>query len=486
MSDPKEDDSKPNLMASVRGSGNEEAFGWRFTAPVFLGSSLNSVNSSLIATALISIASAIHVSIGETVALVAALYLASTVAQPTAGKLSEVFGPRRVFLAGMMAALIGGLVGGFGHDLTTLIASRVLIGIGTSTGYPSAMLLVRRRAEWAGLSAPPGGVLGGLVVTAMVTPAIGLPLGGLLVAAWGWQAVFLVNVPLALITLCMTAFWIPRDDPIKSSRTFKEIATRIDLGGIIVFSAAMSTLLVFLLSLPTTNWISLGLAIISGLVLVWWELRASHPFIDIRLLATNRGLTLSYLRFALASLCVYTVLYGVTQWTEVVRGISAEDAGLLLVPMTLVGGVLALPISRRNLVRAPLIAAAVSCLIASIGVLFIGSTTPILWVVVITSIFGITLGASVSANQTTLYTEATADQIGTASGLLRTFGYIGSIASSALISIFFHQSVTDDGLHTIALVMVILSFVGLVIVLADRRIMAQKRAEKHGSTSKMP
>lgn len=466
-------------------SDGGNAFGWRFMTPMFIGSALNPINSSIIATALVSISVAIHVSVGQTVVLVAALYLASTIAQPTAGKLSEVFGPRRVFLAGILAVLLGGIVGGLGSDLTTLIVSRVLIGLGTSTGYPSAMLLIRRRAESAGLTAPPGNVLGGLVVAGMVTPAIGLPLGGVLVGVWGWQAAFLINVPLALITLGMAVFWIPRDQPIKGLRTVREIAARIDPAGIIGFSGAMIALLAFLLTLPTPDWIALGLAILMGLALVWWELRASHPFIDIRLLATNRGLTLTYLRFALATLCVYTVLYGVTQWIEVARGISSEEAGLLLLPMSLVGGVLALPVSRMNLVRAPLIVAAISCLIASAGVLFIGTTTPIVYVVVITLIFGITLGTSVSANQTTMYTEVSADQISTASGLLRTFGYIGSIASSALISIFFRQSVNDNGLHTIAMVMVILSIVGVIIVVADRKIMAQKRVKQHASAPKV-
>lgn len=472
-----------NKPSQSTGSGT--AFGWRFLTPMFIGSALNSVNSSIIATALVSISIAIHVSIGQTVILVAALYLASAIAQPTAGKLSEVFGPRRVFMAGILAVLLGGIVGGLGHDLTTLIVSRVLIGLGTSTGYPSAMLLIRRRAEWAGLTEPPGGVLGGLVVTAMVTPALGLPLGGILVAVWGWQAAFLINVPLALITLCMAALWIPRDQPIEGSRTVREIAARIDLAGIIGFSGTIIALLVFLMALPAPDWIALGLAMLIGLTLAWWELRASHPFIDIRLLATNRGLTLTYLRFALGTLCVYTVLYGVTQWIEVARGISSADAGLLLLPMSLVGSVLALPISRMNLVRAPLIAAAVSCLIASAGVLLLGTTTPIVWVVVITLIFGVTLGTSVSANQTTMYTEVSADQIGTASGLMRTFGYIGSIASSALISIFFRQSVDDSGLHTIALVMVILSIVGVIIVVADRKLMAQKRVKKYAPAPKV-
>ena len=96
----------------VRTTTSENAFSWRFVTPMFLGSSLNPVNSSLIATALVPIAAAMHVSVGRTAVLVSALYLASSIAQPTAGKLSEEFGPRRVFLAGILLVLLGGLVGG--------------------------------------------------------------------------------------------------------------------------------------------------------------------------------------------------------------------------------------------------------------------------------------------------------------------------------------------------------------------------------------
>ncbi len=75
-------------------------FPWQFTTPLFIGSALNPVNSSLIATALLPIAHGIGVPIGQTAALVTALYLATAIAQPTAGKAAEVLGPRRVFLAG--------------------------------------------------------------------------------------------------------------------------------------------------------------------------------------------------------------------------------------------------------------------------------------------------------------------------------------------------------------------------------------------------
>ena len=113
------------------GPSPEHPFSWRFTTPLFIGSALNPINSSLIATALVPIAHGLGVSIGRTAALVTALYLASAIAQPTAGKAAEVFGPRRVFLTGIVLVAVGGLVGGFAQDLLTLLVSRVLLGLGT-------------------------------------------------------------------------------------------------------------------------------------------------------------------------------------------------------------------------------------------------------------------------------------------------------------------------------------------------------------------
>ncbi|GFE19102.1 MFS transporter [Streptomyces glebosus] len=451
------------------------AFSWRFVTPLFTGSAINAINTSLIATALVPIAAAVHVPVGRTAVLVSALYLACAIAQPVGGKLAEEFGPRRVFLAGVLIVLAGGVVGGLGEDLTALVVARVLIGVGSSAVYPSAMLLIRRRAEAAGLDAPPGGVLGGLMIAGAATSALGLPIGGVLVDAWGWRTTFLINLPFALLALAMAFCWIPADPPVAGPRTLRQLAARLDVAGIIGFGGAIAALLVFLTGLPQADWSVLGLAVVIGAGLVWWELRARRPFFDVRLLARNPALTRTYLRFALAGLCVYTVLYGLTQWLQAGRSMSSEEAGLLLLPMSALSALIARPISQRNLVRMPLIVAAVSCLAASVGVLALTASTPTVWIVAITLVFGITLGTTISANQTTLYTQAGAGEIGTAAGLFRTFGFLGSIASSALISVVFHSEVNDHRLHLIALTMVAVSVLGLLVVITDRTVMARAR-----------
>lgn len=459
--------SQTSSTAPATSPAREQAFSWRFLTPLYVGSALNPINSSLIATALVPIAHGIGVSIGQTATLVTALYLASAVAQPTAGKAGEVFGPRRVLVTGIVAVGVGGLVGGLARNLLALLVSRVLIGTGTSCAYPTAMLLIRERARRAGLEQPPGGVLGGLQIAGVATASLGLPVGGLLVSGFGWRAVFLVNIPVALVALATALVWVEADGPLERFR-LREVASRLDVTGIAGFAAAMLALLAFLFELPTAHWWILALSLALWAADILWELRAAGPFLDVRLLAARPALTNTYVLFGLVMLCQYVVLYGVTQWVEAVRGYSESASGLLLLPMTLVSGVVIALISRRNMVRGPVIAAALTALAGSAGVLLLDSGVWIGVVALVTFVFGASTGFAVAGYQTALYTHAPPEQLGTAAGLLRTFGYVGSIASSAITGIVFHHRVSDHGIHLIAWIMIGISLGLTVLTLADR------------------
>ncbi|OBH29031.1 MFS transporter [Mycobacterium sp. E342] len=434
---------------------------------MLLGAALNPINSSLIATAIVPIAAALGVSVGRSGVLVSALYLATAIAQPTAGKLSEVLGARRVFLAGIVGVVLGGLLGGFGASLSVLVGARVLIGIGTSAAYPAAMLLVRRRAVQTDLDEPPGRVLGGLVVAGTVTAAAGLPLGGVLVDACGWRSAFLINVPIGIVAGIITLAWMPADPTATQRRTLRRTLTDIDALGVAGFGGALAALLAFLLSLPHPAWAALGVSAALGAGLLWWELRARSPFIDVRMLIGSPALTRTYLRFALTTMCMYTVLYGVTQWLQAGRGVPARTTGLLLLPMTGLAALVAQLVAARNLLRAPLIAAGISCLAGSMAMLLLDNSTGLVWITMVALIFGIALGTTASANQTALYMQVPAEQIATASGLLRSWGYIGSIASGAAISVVFHTAVDAHGLHVVAWILVGVSIVGLITLAVD-------------------
>lgn len=228
------------------------------------------------------------------------------------------------------------------------------------------------------------------------------------------------------MALAMAVFWIPRDAPTEAVRRAREVASRIDVAGIAGFAGAITGLLIFLLSLPHPNWAALAVAIGVGAALVVWELRAATPFIDVRLLVSNAALTRTYIRMGLTSLGIYSVLYGITQWIEVGRGFTSEEAGLLMLRLTAVSVVVIRPISARNLVRGPLITTGVSLVVAAMGVMLLTTHSPVVLIVGVTVIFGIALGTGTAGNQTALYSQASPEQVGTAAGLFRTFNYLGS------------------------------------------------------------
>ena len=122
-------------------------FGWRFISPLLIGSSLNPINSSMIATGLVGIGLDFHKGPGTTASLISVLYLCSAVMQPTMGKLATIFGARRIFLTGVTILLIAGITGAAAPAFGFLLLSRALIGVGTSAAYPTAMALVRKRAD---------------------------------------------------------------------------------------------------------------------------------------------------------------------------------------------------------------------------------------------------------------------------------------------------------------------------------------------------
>jgi MFS family permease len=432
-----------------------------------LGSALNPVNSTLIATALAPIAATLHVSAGRTAVLVSALYLACAVAQPTAGRLSEELGPRRVFLTGIVLVLAGGLLGGFASDLTTLVVARVIIGIGTSAGYPSAMVLVRRRAAAAGLGSPPGGILAGLAIVGLALIAVGPPIGGVLVSSLGWRATFFINVPFALLAFGFAITNVPRD-AVTGRHRRGEILSRIDIPGIALFGGTMTALLVFLLGLPRPHWVPAALTIVIGAALAWWELRARTPFFDVRALVSDIALTGTYVRTALTMLGAYVILYGLPQWLEDAHHLSAGEAGVLIIPMGIVSAAASTYISRRAYVRWPLIASGAAMTAGAAIMLFLASGTSVALVLLVTCVFGVALGASISGSQTALYLQAAPDQVGTAAGLLRTFTYLGSIAASTITGLVFSTRVDDAGLHSIAWIVGILGLVVVVITTADR------------------
>lgn len=445
----------------------EKPFPALFVTALLLGVALNPVNSTLIATALEPIASDLGASSGSAQILIVSLYLACTVAQPTAGKLSELFGARRVLLVGCTLVLIGGFLGGMSTSLDLLIAARAIIGIGTSAGYPSAMYLVRKRAVEFGSGNVPQNVLAGLAIVGLALMAVGPPIGGSLVGALGWRATFFVDVPFALATGLLALIAIPRDKGTDFDRS-RSLISQLDLAGICGFTALMIILLTFLLALPRAEWLALGSALALGFGFVFWEIRAAHPFFDVRALASNGALVRTFLRATLTMLGSYVVLYALPQWLQAAHSCPSTIAGLIVVPMGVVSAILSTWVSRHESVKRPFIAAGAAMLVGGVSFACAGGADALLIAGIASTALGITLGANIAAGQLALYEQTTPERTGTAAGLLRTFTYFGSIGASVISGIVFQTAVTDAGMQVIGITVAALGIVVVLMTTFDR------------------
>ncbi|REK92113.1 MFS transporter [Streptomyces inhibens] len=468
--------SAPGPAATVPGpaaTGAGRAFGWRLMTPLLLGSLLNPINSTMIATALVAIGQDFHVGAADTAWLISAMYLSSAVGQPSMGRLADRAGPRRVFVAGALTVCAAGLIGALAPTFTLLIVSRVVLGIGTAAAYPAAMAMLRAESRRVGRPTPRY-VLGRLSLAALGSAAIGPTLGGLLAATAGWRAVFAVNIPLALLALIGAFAWLPADrKPAHTARAEPGSGSgSLDPLGIALFAATLTCAMFFLLRLADPRWPLLAPAGGLAAVLVWWQLRHPEPFIDLRMLARNRALVLTYLRHGLTYLVIYCVLYGFSQWLEEAHGYSSFHAGLIMLPMSGAAAFCSIAGARTKGIRAPLTVAAACLAVGSAVFLLLQSTGPLIVLLCAGALFGIPQGLASTGNQAAVYAQAPADGVGAAAGLQRTAQYLGAITASGLIGLLYGQRASDSGLHEIALIGVVLGLLLLVLTLADRTLRA--------------
>lgn len=441
-------------------------FDRKLIAPMILGSVLNPVNSSMIAVALVPIGIALGAPPSETTWLVSGLYLATSVGQPVVGRLIDLYGPRRLFLAGSTLVGFGGLLGALAPSIGVLVAARVLLGFGTCAGYPAAMYLIRSEARRTGQDSP-AGVLTVLVVAAQTIAVVGPTLGGLLIGLGGWRTTFTVNVPLAAVCLVLGARRLPRT-PVAHRERRAGLLSTIDLVGIALFTTMLVALLLFLMRPQAAQWYLPVLSATAAGGLVWWELRAATPFLDLRVLAGKLPLLATYARALLTAVTSYALLYGYTQWLEQGRGLSASVAGLVLLPIFATGILVSTVTGRHREIRGKLAVGAVTQVGVSALLLLLGSGSALWLLVVVALVAGIPQGLNNLANQNAVYYQADPTRMGSSAGLLRTFFYLGAIVASAANGVFLRQRADTTGLHHLALFMLGAAVLFLVLTLADR------------------
>ncbi|WP_202238502.1 MFS transporter [Actinacidiphila reveromycinica] len=413
-----------------------------------LGSVLNPVNSTIIAVALVPIGKAFGAPPSQTAWLVSALYLATALGQPIVGRLIDIFGPRRLFLLSTSLVGVAGVIGTLAPDLGVLIAARVVLGFGTCAGYPAAMALLRSEAARTGQDSP-AGVLTMLAVANQTIAVIGPLLGGVLIGLGGWRVTFALNVPLSVLAVGLGVLRLPKQEGERPGAR-RELATRIDLPGMGLFAAMLFSLLLFLMNLHLANWYLPLITLVAGTAFAVRELRAPTPFIDLRVLGGNTPLLATYGRSLVAYVVSYAFLYGFTQWTEEGYGLSPFHAGLVQIPMFLVGIGVSVTVGRRRGVVGKLLLGAVGQIAACVLMLGLTAGSPLWMLLLLAVVFGVPQGANSLALQNSVYFQSDPERTGSSAGLLRTFGYLGSMIASSATAVSFGDRASTGGMHHLA------------------------------------
>jgi EmrB/QacA subfamily drug resistance transporter len=248
------------------------------------------------------------------------------------GRTADLLGRRRVLVTGLALYASSALAGGLAQSPEVLLAARAVQGLGGALVFPTTLALVNVTFPEGRARNRALGVWGGAGAAGLV---VGVLLGGVLTGAFGWQAVFLINAPLAAAALLLAFPLLDADVQRGHGRSFDVPGAFSATGGI--------TLLVFaLVSGPDAGWGSpvvlamtaTGLALLGALAVI--ERRSADPLVPPALLRNRNVVT----AVALASMFAATfgsVLYFLSIYLQDVRGYDAVQTGLaFLLPTTVV------------------------------------------------------------------------------------------------------------------------------------------------------
>ena len=438
----------------------EEKVSWRFMLPLVLGTMMNPLNSTMLATALITLCNSFRVTVGQGAILITSLYVTSTIAQPLMGRLADIYSAKKINTLGFILVMLAAIIGIFAPGLPWLIVSRIVLGLGTSAAYPSAMALINKKYAGAH-KAVPGSVLGIVAISSQVSMVLGPTLGGVLTQFLGWRGIFFINIPWVIIAMFLSRA-IP-DYPVAKSEVKMSIFRKLDIPGIILFSAFLLSLLYLLIG-HDVSWISIGASILLFALLVVWEWKHDAPFIDVKLLVHRPALSLVYMRTLATNYILYLILYAMPQWVESVRHVMPAKTGLIMLPTSVMAITMGLIISKSNKPVMQNVLGVFVMLMACGGILFLNQNVSIFLVLGFAVIMGSADGINMIANQALLNREAPLSQKGVSFGLYRTAGYIGAIISSTQLKTLFHNGVTDQSFHRIGFYASVSSVVLLLLL----------------------
>lgn len=259
-----------------------------------------------------------------------AYMLSSAVTVPIYGKLSDIYGRRIFYLAGIVVFLIGSILCGLSHSMTQLIIFRGLQGIGGGAIMVQSIAVIgdlfppAERGKWQGL-------IGGIFGLASVAGPLS---GGWITDNASWRWVFYINIPLGIIAFAVIAWAMPKIVPDIRKRV-------IDYAGAILLALTLVPLLLALVwggsEYDWTSPVIIGLLLFSAAMAVTFgfaEGRATEPILPMTLFH-NRVFSASMAAILLSSMGMFGAIIYIPLFAQGVVGVSATNSGLILMPLML-------------------------------------------------------------------------------------------------------------------------------------------------------
>ncbi|WP_245835808.1 MFS transporter [Mycobacterium rhizamassiliense] len=285
-----------------------------------------SVDATIVNVALPTLSRELHADTAQLQWIVDAYTLVMSGLLLSAGSLSDRYGRRGSLALGLVLFALTSGVAAQAHSADLLIAARAAMGVGAAVIFPTTLGLITNiftdpvpRAKAIGLWAAMVGI----------GVAVGPISGGWLLEHFWWGAIFMVNIPVAVLAIAGGLFVPTSRDP---------AAPRIDVPGLILSAAGVTALVYTVIEAPTWGWASVraaaGFALAAALLAGFaaWERRSTHPMLDVSVFL-NRRFSGGSLAITAGFLTLFGFIFVITQYFQFIKDYSAFQAGVRLLPV---------------------------------------------------------------------------------------------------------------------------------------------------------
>ena len=413
---------------------------WHALWAMMVGFFMILVDATIVAVANPSIMEKLDADYDAVIWVTSAYLLGFAVPLLLAGRLGDRYGPKNLYLLGLAVFTAASLWCGLSDTIGTLIAARVLQGVGAALLTPQTLSTITRifPAERRGVAMSVWGA------TAGVATLVGPLAGGVLVDGLGWQWIFFVNVPIGIIGLGL-AFWLVPDLPTEKHG--------FDLLGVALSGIGMFMIVFALQEGQSHNWAPWIWGTLAGGVgfmaafIFWQQANRNEPLIPLSIFR-DRDFSLSNLGVATIGFVVTAMILPVMFYAQAVCGLSPTRAALLTAPMAIATGVLAPWVGRivdRSHPR-PIIGFGFSVLAIALTWLSVEMTpiTPIWRIVLPLTAMGVGMAFIWSPLAATATRNLPPQLAGAGSGVYNATRQVGSVLGSASMAAFMTTRVSAE------------------------------------------